>query len=197
MDVRKQWLQFSLPTFLAMVTAFCVWLGWHLQQLHEQRRSVAAIKQDGGRVYYDYQLREMAPNPRWLFDAIGDDFFSPVLSVKLPADVSDADLASVSCLRSLQWLSIRRTSTSPSAEVTDAGLAHLAGLSQLRYLDLRNTRMTEAGLIHLHGLASLQELYLPDSVELANNGDEIVERLPTLQVIGIGDRVLYDSRHPY
>lgn len=201
---RRHWVQFSLPTFLALVTALSVWLGWHLQQLHQQRRSVAMVKSIGGRVYYDYQLREIAPGPQWLFDFLGNDFLSPVLSVKLPADASDADLASISCLRSLQWLSIwgpaaRTGATRDSAEgnVTDAGLVHLRELSQLRYLDLRSTRMTDAGLIHLNGMASLEELYLPEGVEVADNGAEMARRLPTLRVIGVGNRLLYDRRSPY
>jgi hypothetical protein len=44
--------------------------------------------------------------------------------------------------------------------VTDAGLAHLARLTSLQTLVLSETQVTDAGLAHLAGLKSLQSLNL-------------------------------------
>jgi hypothetical protein len=46
--------------------------------------------------------------------------------------------------------------------VTDAGLAHLARLTSLQELNLESTQVTDAGLAHLAGLTSLQELDLSE-----------------------------------
>ena len=72
------------------------------------------------------------------------------------AQITDADLALLSSLPSLQSLILRGTA------VTDAGLAHLRGMTQLTALDLRGTRVTGAGIQQLSSLG-LTALHLTDT----------------------------------
>jgi hypothetical protein len=50
---KRRWLQFGLPTLLALVTVLCVVLGLWVQRAERQRRTVAAIRQPGAYVEYD------------------------------------------------------------------------------------------------------------------------------------------------
>ena len=45
-------------------------------------------------------------------------------------------------------------------KITDAGLAHLEDLKSLQILNLAKTQISDAGLAHLKGLTALQSLNL-------------------------------------
>ena len=68
--------------------------------------------------------------------------------------VTDATLANLAALSSLQGLDLYNT------QVTDAGLKQLTGLSSLRELRLANMRMTNDGLKHVSRLNGLKTLSL-------------------------------------
>ena len=68
--------------------------------------------------------------------------------------VTDASLAHLSGLTSLESLHLSRT------QITDAGLAHLTGLTALEHLDLSYNEVADAGLVHLAGLTALEYLNL-------------------------------------
>lgn len=56
--------QFSLRTFLVVVLAAGIGLGWlekALKRVPDQRQIVAQITAAGGRVYYDYQIASHPP----------------------------------------------------------------------------------------------------------------------------------------
>ena len=55
---KRRWFQFSLRTFLVLMTVFAVWFGWAMNKAREQRKAVAWVEELGGAVWYDYQVDE-------------------------------------------------------------------------------------------------------------------------------------------
>ena len=68
--------------------------------------------------------------------------------------ITDAGLASLENLTSLQVLQLSST------RVSDAGVPHLRGLTQLRELSFYHTHVTDDGLASLKGLVNLHDLTL-------------------------------------
>ena len=87
MRPTRRWFQYSLRSFLVLLTAVAVWLGVVVNRAREQREAVKAIEALGGYVIYDWQLQPspgggsaMKPDPKpaapaWIRRLIGDDFF--------------------------------------------------------------------------------------------------------------------------
>jgi len=156
-----------MRTLLIVVTLFATpcYLGVKIQQAKRQREAVAAIEKLGGNVTYNWQLyalgytlhREL-PEPKWLRNLLGDDFFQVVIVVDLNrTKVTDTELEHVRCFAQLKRLMLGDTN------VTDAGLKQLDGLKQLEWLTLSNTKVTDAGLERLQRLRKLKILDLSDN----------------------------------
>ena len=87
MKPSRRWPQYSLRSFLVVVTALAVWLGVVANRAREQREAVKAIEALGGSVCYDWQ-NKFPPNeepggPVWLRRLTGDDFFQQAHAVSL------------------------------------------------------------------------------------------------------------------
>ena len=98
---RRYW-QFSLRTFLIMLTVVCVWLGWQVLRVKQQRRAVGWVLEMGGSVSYEegFNIADATPtSPEWL-----RDFYDQVVSVSLyNTPVSDlTPLANLNNLNSLR-----------------------------------------------------------------------------------------------
>ena len=128
-----------------------------------QREAVAAIKDAGGRISYDWEWRGGKPivggkpwAPKRLTDLIGVDYFGHVTCVDLfsSSKASDATMTHVARLSQLELLLIG------SPPLGDGELAHLKSLTKLSGLVLIGTRITDAGLAHLKGLTNLSFLIL-------------------------------------
>ncbi|MEK6239248.1 MAG: hypothetical protein N2C14_31405, partial [Planctomycetales bacterium] len=90
---RRRWLTFSLAglmTFMAFACVGFAWFGsvWRAKQ--QERAAVAALKELGVTVAYDYQFNEDGidllpdpPGPAWLHPLLGDDWFAEVDFVNL------------------------------------------------------------------------------------------------------------------
>ena len=90
--------------------------------------------------------------------------------------VTDAGLAHVQSLTSLQQLDLQRT------EITDDGLMHLRSLTQLQRLYLDRTQITSAGLVHLSSLTALQWIRL-DGTNITDDG--LLHLVPLQQLEGL------------
>lgn len=106
MKLTRRWLQYSLRSFLVLLTALAVWLGVVVNRAREQREAVKAIEAAGGTVTYDFQITGVPfdgtpdlphvverffdpyaepPGPLWLRRLIGDDFFQEPVAVNFLA----------------------------------------------------------------------------------------------------------------
>ncbi len=88
-------------------------------------------------------LQSKDPEPLWLQEVLGGDFFAEVVIVSLPSSVTDASLKHLRVLTHLPVLNLVGT------QVTDSDLEQLKGLTQLRALHLTGTKVTDAGVAKL------------------------------------------------
>ncbi len=100
--------------------------------------------------------------------------------------VSDADLAHLSNLKSLEWLQF----TGKTTIITDEGLAHLRGLVNLQALTIVSSRITSTGLSHLHDMDRLEWLSLPRS-EIADLAP--IRQLSALKALNLNETPLDDA----
>ena len=156
-SVARPWRRFvrlSVRGLIVLVLVMGAGLGWLVRSARIQREAVAAIKNAGDRVWYDWEWSngKSIPGgrpwaPRWLVDLIGVDYFGHVTIAWLspPVNATNATLAAVGRLTRLERLVLIGSSAD------DAGLVQLKGLTKLRFLSLGGTRFTDAGVAHLKG----------------------------------------------
>ncbi len=111
---RRRYRQFSLRTFLVVLTLVCVWFGWQVNRANQQRQAAAWVLEMGGSVTYDYEFDDKGnriadakpTSPEWL-----RDFYDQVVVVEL-SGTQVHDLTPLANLKSLQWLYINNTPVS-------------------------------------------------------------------------------------
>jgi hypothetical protein len=149
------------------------WMGWVVRTARIQQEAVAAIREAGGQVMYDWEWKDGYPipnggpwAPKWLTGRFGTDYFGSVVYVgfdvfgtymanlngngrfdaaALPSYKLrfDAALLRLGDFRRLEELDLS------TSQITDSGLTHLTGLTSLRTLNLRGTQVTDAGVERL------------------------------------------------
>jgi len=144
MSPSRRWFQYSLRSFLVVLTALAVWLGVIVNRARDQREAAEAIGALGGSVSYDYQLspnlqlqfnpdgtftlNESKAGPAWLQRLIGDDYFQNVERVCVPERKVLESIPHLKMLRHLKNLDVteglssemehRLRSTLPHCEIT-------------------------------------------------------------------------------
>jgi hypothetical protein len=184
---KRGWFQFSLRTVLLVITfaaVGCALLGYRLQQSHEQRRAVEALRNIGGHVYYEHEARYDSRTqyiPMWLRSALGDDFFFSVVWVHLEGpQVTDTTIAPVARLADLELFNLTNEEDESECLVTDDGIACVRSLRKLRFLCMRKSKVTDVGLQHLRALQRLQSLDVRDTVVTEQGCRDLKESLPNL-----------------
>jgi hypothetical protein len=243
---RRRWLRYSLRTLLLLTTGLAVWLGYASEQARRQRKAGEVLTllaadicydEDLGvwdEPYYHFSLGDAyyqatgrcwghrgddAPwAPRWLLDAIGQDYFRTIVAVQLeqddscPTALNGDDLRAISALGSLRCLALDGAVQLGDVDapqlarlrrlerlflkdwrITDDGLAHLAGLTRLRYLSLAGTKISDDGLVHLRRLKNLEMLELCDT-NISDAGLKHLQGLPRLSFLYVrGTKVTEDG----
>jgi internalin A len=187
----RRFLRFGVRGLIVLVFVIGAGLGWIVREARSQREAVAAIKNAGGTVIYDWEFNNGKPlpggkpwAPKWLVNLVGIDYFGHVTAAvahDLSAVTSDEVIAHVGLLTRIESLILHHSAISDaglvhlkglinlstlwvdSTLVTDTGLVHLKGLTRLSYLWLSDTRVTDAGLAHLNGLTGLSSLVLSNT----------------------------------
>ena len=134
---HRRYRQFSLRTFLVVLTIVCVWFGWQVNRANQQRKAVAWVLEMEGFVKYDYEVDEEGryildakqTSPEWLLD-----FYNQVVEVYF-IDTQVSDLTPLANLKNLNVLYLSRT---PVHDLTP-----LANLKSLQWLDLDNTQASK------------------------------------------------------
>ena len=106
--IRPTWkllLRVTLLAMLVLVAVLSVLMAWKTNQVRQQRKAIARVRELGGAVVYDYQYHyvstkpiieygAMPPGPRWLRDLVGVDYFSSPHFVYLQTTtVADKEIA--------------------------------------------------------------------------------------------------------
>ena len=177
---KRRRRQYSLRTLFVVVTIGCVvfsWFGWQMQRARRQQRAVAAVRENSGTVYYDYESGRWSKSPAaarnltWFEQIVGIDFTCDVVRVDLNASpVSDVSfLSGLASVRTLYLIGNQVSDISALSHMKDlealyltdtpvSNLAPLAELSHLRRLDLNNTPVVD--VTPLAGLNNLEQLHL-------------------------------------
>ncbi len=111
---HRRYRQFSLRTFLVVLTFVCVWFGWQVNRANRQRQAVAWVLEMGGAVSYDCEVDDYGNHitdakpttPEWL-----RDFYDQVVFVGL-INTQVSDLTPLANLNSLEWLDLSGTQVS-------------------------------------------------------------------------------------
>ncbi|QEH35893.1 hypothetical protein OJF2_44500 [Aquisphaera giovannonii] len=183
----------SVFVLMVVVALVAVLLGWYVNAVRSQQAAVAAIKEAGGSVSYDWDWGNYDPNivsyqgkwraPKWLASRIGPDYVANVVHVNLvpgrgnKKKADDLTLEFVARLTHVESLWLNGTS------VTDAGMVHVNGLTRLNNLTIGCLGVTDAGLARLKGLANLKTLDLDGSKVTDAGVLALEEALPRVQVL--------------
>lgn len=139
MKPSRCWFQYSLRSFLILLTALAVWLGVVVRRATEQREAVKAIEALGGAVIYDWMLvkdsKEMSfrpsdeqrpSGPDQLRSLLGNDFFQHVQCGEFPWGDEDAVRAIPEFQRlwGLKSVLIPPTISAATLDKIKAGLSH-------------------------------------------------------------------------
>ena len=185
--------QFSIRSLLVLTVAVaipCSWLAVEGQRAIKQRNLVVEVRKSACLVGRDWEFDSKVeyirnahlPEPEWLLNLLGEDFFDTVVIAELTTDATDATLGTVRGLTSLKELDLSGT------QVTDAGLEQLRDLTELQHLSLWETKIGNTGLGYLKALAKLQELSLYKT-QVTDVGLEYLLNLSQLKWLQPPDRV--------
>lgn len=175
MAAHRRWFQFSMRSFLFLLTAFAVVLAVLANRAREQREAVAAIERAGGAVFYygrsNVKYLELDYDQDFLFHLLHTATWTTITSEELTDDIcvevarlphlrtislngpiTDVGLAELTTLRKVQSLKLHGT------QITNAGISHLQRMKSLYLLDLGQTSVTDANLRELARLTKLREL---------------------------------------
>jgi hypothetical protein len=121
-QTRRRYRQFSLRTFLVVLTLVCLWFGWQVNRASRQRQAVAWVLEMGGSVKCD--------DGATIADAKSMRHFHGQVAVIQFIDTQFHDLAPLASLKSLRELCL------PNTQVSDlTPLANLKGLELLHIVD--------------------------------------------------------------
>jgi hypothetical protein len=153
-------LQFRLRTLLAVLAVFLVWLGYHAERSHRQKRAVAAIEALGGHVSYQGDLDAASGLTGWLERLFGKDSVRNVSAVFLAGrPIDDANLDP---LADLPWLETVNLASTP---LTDAGLERLNKLKRLKHIDIRFSQVSDEGVKRLRAALPNAKIYRVSDIE--------------------------------
>ncbi len=176
-------VQISLKQAFCIMTAIAVplaGLGREIQQASRQRESLARFRQNRGSWYryrVDHEKLRTAANwpSKFLFDALGDDFFFDVewLDISVTAD----GFQRLSDIRFLYGVNLRQ------CQIDDHTLVGLVrNQPYLKHLGIEGTPITDEGLRHLHAARNLEELWLSDTKVSAQGILSLQTSLPKCQI---------------
>lgn len=190
---KRRWFRYSLRSFLLCITLICAWLGWKINAARQQRSAVAAIRELGGNVSYDFDKNDREVDrhpsePAWLIGIFGADFFHDVVDVDLtegstpkPKDF-DSLRPHLRHFPRLQYIvlshckfddgdfqylasfqDLRGLWLRNEAQISGVGFRFLTNLKRFNWLMMEDVPITDLGVEKIKNLASLEELYLQNA----------------------------------
>ncbi len=182
---KRRLLQYSLRTFLILLTTMCLWLGSKTERVRTQRRIVRLVKEMGGEAVFDYEYSDdpaappnPPPGPAPLRMFLGNDYFAELVSVRLEK-VTDVDVGQVGEATTLRHLSI-------SGGITDKAMDTICRLTNLESLRLDAGRVTGGGLAKLSELPHLRSLAI-SNMPISAEGARQVGRLTGLERLSLAN----------
>ncbi len=114
----RRLLRISLRTVFVLTAILCIWLGFQVRRVKQQREAIARLEEVDGHAGYGYEIDDMGmpianpalPGLDWLCQLIGVDYFSVVTSININEDADD--LSPLSRLSKLRELDVAFTDVS-------------------------------------------------------------------------------------
>jgi len=190
---------------LVVITIVCLWLGRTTYLARRQSEATKTIYDAEGIISYSHERdangaripTPPSPAPKWLVEAIGEDYFRDPISVSFATNMgrqqgSDDPKATPDALEALAKLQgVETIELSHNASVNDEALRWLSKMTSLETLYLYNTEVTGSGLKSLKG-APLLYLELSHS-PVTNKGLAEVGDLTSLEYLGLKSTAVSDS----
>jgi hypothetical protein len=208
---RRRWrfgFRFSLRAFLGAVTIFCILLAWQLHKAKQQREAVAAIRDAGGWVHYDYELagslqdqnqpHDRPWEPAWLLELVGIDFFHNVVEVNMVFSEDgperlDNKKPPVNIAPQLARFPRLRSLLISGNFVDDAGMEQVGQLKRLeRFYQWEGQHITDAGAAHLRNMPRLKYIHLGNS-QVGDAGLAVLAKLPNLEGLSMQRNRITDA----
>ena len=209
---RRRWFQCSVRTMLLGTAMIACGLGLFVYKIDRARLVVAAIEEVGGTCEYRGSPPKSGRIRAWLRRHLPRSYFDEVIYIFADhnAKITDAELAHLSALTSLEFLFLNGTRVSDAGlvqlssltslrwlnlsetQVTDAALVRLSALTSLKRVDLRGTQVTDAGLAHLSSLTSLEILDLRGT-QVTDAGLEHLSALTSLNWLDLCETQVTDA----
>lgn len=186
----SRWIRFSVRgLFLAIATAGIA-LGLWTNSARRQERSVAIIREFGGKPIFEHTGTGSVPGPEWLRETLGAHYFVKLsgfdISNRRGKRFTDADLVELTRGTRLHRLSVY------GSDVTDAGLIALASQDGLTWLGLDGTKVTDTGVKALKPSVLLTGLCLA-KLPITDDGIQAVNKFPNLEMLHIGGTKITDE----
>ena len=191
---KRRLLQYSLRTFLLLVTVFSVWLAIQVNKAQKQRAAVAAIREAGGTVMYEWMavaqtsrydsgqpLLDWEASDQWepyrprskLGSLIGEEYFQEVNAVNFDGH---------QCLHALQFIPEIQQLILNNVVLTSADLRQLTELPNLHVLSLSNLEIPEQNIEVFKTMTELKGLFFVDTNVTEAAVDELRAALPGCDV---------------
>lgn len=180
----RPWLRFSLRSLFVLVTAACVWLGWHMHRVNTQRDVRKQLQSLG--VTLPPPDADHVRVPKWLRGRLDADHFASYSRTGLSGPNLDGErlgrivdqLARLPALRSLS-IDAHRPLTHDAyrqlarldqvetlyihmyASVSGSDLAPLTEMRSLRSLEFEEAYVQPSALKTMAAIGSLEELRVP------------------------------------
>lgn len=187
-------LKMSLPAAMLLVAFVGLYMGYIANKVWRQRTVVAAVKELGGGVMYDWRFNNghvddmLNPygrpwGPAWLRRIVGDEYFQEIVRVDTcsttppPEGAVDDLIAKLRGLPRLQFVEVMYAS--------DRGMTYLRGVPNLKTLIIVGpNRVTEAGIAALAGKGGLAEVRIFDAA-LRDSWLKPLSLLPDLECLDL------------
>ena len=173
--------RFRLRTLMLAVLVIGVGMGLYVNRVRRQQAAVAAIRQAGGNVYYDYQqtdgyldVARESRVPDWLRKKLGNDWFHSVVNVNVIYR-NDAK------------------GTSKTAPSNDDFLDALAQLPRLEALVMLHGTASDEGLEKISRVRHLKELVLMDAIHVTDRGVAYLPALEDLESLTLSESQITDD----
>lgn len=181
----RQYIRFSLRSFLVVSSALAVTLGLHLRSSGTQKSAIEGIRKQGGRVRYDFQY------PSGLY---GDEHFDSQAESIVPDRLLES--FGIDFFHSVVFVSMAYTDDNGqrvnNSNYSDAAMEFIGQLPQLRVLHLSNTQATDKSLEHLKCLTNLENLFFWNATQVGDEGVSCLSRNKRLRYIHIDGANLTD-----
>jgi len=197
---RQRWgCRFTLSTLLLVTFLVAVVIARVGNDAIRQRNTVEQLQQYRLTVSYDYEYesgfrhhRAVPPEPGWIIDAVGIDYFHNVVDIH----GFITEQSALPLIANLEHLEGDLRLAGDLIEIQDSDLRHVRHLDQLTGLRLSDNPISDDGLRRLVHLSKLTKLSL-DGTLITDDGCTVLPAFPRLESLALSDTRITAAAIPH